>query len=69
MKKLLGILVLILTFQSPSLAEELILKCSGVSIISEGVTKPLDSIYKKIINLDKIYNQQASYRMGILLNE
>ena len=23
----------------------------------------------EIINLDKIYNQQASYRMGVLLNE
>ena len=53
MKRLLLILILTFSFQSWTKAEELILKCSGVSIISEGVTKPLDSIYKKIINLDK----------------
>ena len=53
MKKLLGIVVLGLFLITPSLAEELILKCSGVSIVFEGATKPLDSIYKKIINLDK----------------
>ena len=53
MRVFIAVLLLILNLQSWTKAEELILKCSGVSIISEGVTKPLDSIYKKIINLDK----------------
>ena len=54
MKRLsLYLFLLLFILQTTSWAEELILKCSGVSIISEGVTKPLDSIYKKIINLDK----------------
>ena len=55
MKKLSICLFFILfTLQNSSLAEQLILKCSGASITSEGVTKPLDSIDKIIIiDLDK----------------
>ena len=59
MRVFFSVLVLIFSLQSWTKAEELILKCSGVSIISEGATKPLDSIYKKIINLDK----KKTYRL------
>ena len=53
MRVFIAVIILIFGFQSFTKAEDLILKCSGVSIISEGETKPLESVYKKVINLDK----------------
>ena len=47
------------------IAEDIITKWNKEKIhFSKIVPKAME-----IINLDKIYNQQASYRMGVLLNE